>query len=147
MSADDSILLVVDVQGKLVGMIPGHERIVWNIRRLIDGAKILSVPVVATEQYPKGLGPTTAELAQRLPQPIPDKMTFSCGGCPAAVEEFRRQGRRNILVVGIETHVCVGQTVMDLLAESYRVYVAADAIVMPRSRSSSMKSMVAPAPS
>jgi nicotinamidase-related amidase len=128
MSADDSVLLVVDVQDKLIGLIPGHERIVWNIRRLIDGAKILSVPALATEQYPKGLGSTAAELAQRMARPIPDTLTFSCGGCPGAVEELRRQGRHKILVVGIETHVCVAQTVMDLLAESYRVYMAADAV-------------------
>jgi nicotinamidase-related amidase len=128
MSADDTGLLVVDVQDKLIGLIPAHERIVWNIRRLIDGAKILNLPVVATEQYPKGLGSTVGDLAERLARPIPDKLTFSCGGCPSAVEEFRRNGRHKILVVGIETHVCVAQTVMDLLAEGYRIYVAADAV-------------------
>jgi nicotinamidase-related amidase len=128
MSASDTGLLVVDVQEKLIGLIFGHERIVWNIRRLIDGAKILDMPVAATEQYPKGLGPTVAALAERIGGPIPDKLAFSCGGCPTTIEEFRRRGRHKILVAGIETHVCVSQTVLDLLTDGYRVYVAADAV-------------------
>lgn len=128
MSASDTGLLVVDVQEKLIGLIAGSERIVWNIRRLIDGATIFGMPVVATEQYPKGLGSTVAALADRVSRPIPDKLKFSCGGCPAAIEEFRRQGRHKILVAGIETHVCVAQTVMDLVTDGYRVYVAVDAV-------------------
>ena len=63
MSATDSGLLVVDVQKKLISLVDGHARIVWNIRRLIDGAKLLGLPVLASEQYPQGLGPTTGELA------------------------------------------------------------------------------------
>lgn len=126
MSRDDSALLVVDVQDKLVRLIPGHERLVWNIRRLIDGAKILDVPVAATEQYPKGLGPTTAELAERLGE-IPAKLAFSCGGCPDIFAGFQDQGIHKILVAGIETHVCIQQSVFDLLAEGFSVYVAVDA--------------------
>src|SRR4051812_26210976 len=80
MSADDTALLVVDMQGKLVTLIPGHKRIIWNIRRLVDGADILGVAKGATEQYPQGLGPTTPELAAKFAS-IPAKMTFSCGEC------------------------------------------------------------------
>jgi hypothetical protein len=69
MNRGDTALLVVDVQGKLVQLIPGHELLVWNIGRLIDGAKILRLPVLATEQYPKGLGPTSPELATKLENP------------------------------------------------------------------------------
>ena len=127
MNRDDSALLVVDVQGKLITMIPGHQRLVWNCRRLIDGAKILGVPVAATEQYPQGLGPTTAELAQRL-GPIPAKLAFSCGECGEIFSAWRDKGIWKVLVCGIETHVCVGQTVHDLMAEGFRVYVAADAV-------------------
>ena len=127
MNRDDAALLVVDVQGKLVTMIPGHQRLVWNCRRLIDGAKILGVPVAATEQYPQGLGPTAAELAQRLGT-IPSKLAFSCGECGEIFSAWRDKGIWKILVCGIETHVCVGQTVHDLLAEGFRVYVAADAV-------------------
>jgi len=127
MSRSDSALLVVDVQDKLIGLIPDHERIVWNIRRLIDGAKVLDVAVAATEQYPKGLGPTTSELAERLDE-IPSKLTFSCGGCPEIFQAFQERGIYKILVAGIEAHVCVQQTVLDLMGEGFRVYLAVDAI-------------------
>jgi nicotinamidase-related amidase len=127
MNRDDAALLVVDMQAKLLPLIAGSGRVVWNVRRLIDGAKILGVPLAATEQYPQGLGPTTPELAERL-GPIPAKMAFSCGECGEHFARWRDKGRWKILVCGIETHVCVGQTVHDLLAEGFRVYVAVDAV-------------------
>ncbi|MGE0759710.1 MAG: hydrolase [Pirellulaceae bacterium] len=127
MSRADSALLVVDVQDKLLPSIPSQARLVWNIRRLIDGARLLGVPVLATEQYPRGLGPTAPELARRLGT-IPEKLTFSCAGCAALVSELRNLQRPKVLVVGIEAHVCVQQTVLDLLADGYRIYVGADAI-------------------
>ena len=127
MNRNDTALLVVDMQAKLLPLIPGHARIIWNIRRLIDGAKILGVPFAATEQYPQGLGPTTAELA-RLLGSIPAKTAFSCGECGQIFTAWRDLGIWKILVCGIETHVCVGQTVHDLLGEGFNVYVAADAV-------------------
>ena len=127
MSAGDTALLVVDVQERLIGAIADHRRVVFNVRRLIDGAKILGLPVMATEQYPKGLGPTVAELAGRLPG-IRAKLTFSCGGCPEIFDQWEAQGIHNLLVCGIEAHVCVQQTVLDLLAAGWRVYVAVDAV-------------------
>ncbi|HJN08557.1 MAG: isochorismatase family protein [Pirellulaceae bacterium] len=127
MSRGDSALLVVDVQGKLVSLIPHHQRLVWNIRRLIDGAKILGVPVTGTEQYPRGLGPTTEVLASRLGE-IPSKLTFSCGGCPQLFDGFRDAGIYKLLVVGIEAHVCVQQTVLDALADGFQIYLAVDAV-------------------
>src|SRR5438874_12575769 len=101
MNRDDSALLVVDVQAKLLPLIPGHTRLIWNIRRLIDGAKILNVPVAATEQYPQGLGPTTPELAQRL-GPIPAKVAFSSCECGDIFTGWRDKGIWKILVCGIE---------------------------------------------
>lgn len=127
MSRNDTGLLVVDVQEKLIRLIPGHERIVFNIRRLLDGAAILGVPATATEQYPQGLGHTVPELAERL-QDIPAKVAFSCGETPQVLRSWAAEGRRKVLVVGIETHVCIQQTVLDLLAEGFRVYVAVDAV-------------------
>jgi len=127
MSADDTVLLVVDVQQKLIGLIPDHARIVWNIRRLLDGAKILGVPAIGTEQYPQGLGPTVESLAQRL-GPMHAKVAFSCCGCDEFSAALIQHDRPRVLVVGIEAHVCVQQTVLDLLSARYRVYVAADAI-------------------
>jgi len=127
MTTADTALLVVDVQERLIGAIADNARVVFNVRRLIDGAKILDLPVVATEQYPKGLGPTLPELAERLDD-IPSKLTFSCGGCPELFAQLREQGIHKLLVCGVEAHVCVQQTVLDLLADSWRVYLAVDAV-------------------
>jgi nicotinamidase-related amidase len=127
MSPADTGLLVVDVQGKLITLVPGHQRIIWNIRRLLDGAKTLSVEVAATEQYPKGLGPTVPELRERL-GPIPDKTAFSCGACGSIFREWDERGIFRVLLAGIEAHVCVQQTAFDLMAAGYRVYLAVDAI-------------------
>jgi nicotinamidase-related amidase len=132
MSRDDTALLVVDVQEKLTPLIADHRRVVWNVRRLIDGAKALGMPVVATEQYPKGLGPTVPELAQRLGE-VPAKLTFSCGGCPAIFEDLQARGLFKLLVCGIEAHICVQQTVLDLMSHGWRVYVAVDAVGSRRS--------------
>jgi nicotinamidase-related amidase len=127
MSVGDTALLVVDVQEKLVPAIADHDLVVFNIRRLIDGAKILGIPVLGTEQYPKGLGSTIPELAERL-GPMPDKLTFTCCGCTDVFEKWQDEGIQKILVTGIETHVCVQQTVLDLLSDGWRVYLAVDAV-------------------
>jgi hypothetical protein len=86
-----------------------------------------AIPVQATEQYPRGLGPTVSELATRLPE-RPDKVAFSSCAVPSVTESFRRGGRSKIVLAGIETHVCVLHTALDLLALDFRVYVAADAV-------------------
>jgi nicotinamidase-related amidase len=127
MSADDTGLLVVDVQEKLIGLLPGHQRLVWNIRRLLDAAAVLGVPVLASEQYPQGLGPTVEPLASRLPERVA-KQAFSCCGADQLAARLIALELPKWLVVGIEAHVCVQQTVLDLLAGGYRVYVAADAV-------------------
>ena len=127
MSRDDCLLLVIDVQEKLLRVIPQQAHIVWNIRRLMDGAKALGVEIAVTEQYPQGLGPTAPVLAERVGA-IPTKLMFSCRGCGQLFYHLARRGRPKILVAGIESHVCVQQTVLDLLAAGFRVYVAADSV-------------------
>jgi len=127
MSVGDTALLVVDMQERLLPAIENSERIIWNIRRLLDGAKVLGVPTYGTEQYPAGLGPTTPVLAQRL-GPLPSKLAFSCGECGQIFNELAENGISKILVVGIETHVCVAQTVFDLMGEGFRIYLAVDAV-------------------
>jgi nicotinamidase-related amidase len=127
MSADDTALLVIDVQDKLLHLIPEHAALVRNIAFLIDAAKLVGVPVTATEQYPKGLGPTTGELAKRLPD-RPEKTAFSCCAIPSVVESFHRGARPKVLLAGIETHVCVQNTALDLLSLDFRVFVAVDAV-------------------
>lgn len=127
MSGADTGLLVIDVQEKLMVKIPSAENLTRNIAFLIDAAKIAGLPVLATEQYPKGLGPTVAELAKRLPQ-RPDKVAFSCCAVPSVVNTFREQARTKVVLAGIESHVCVLQTALDLLAEGFRVYIPVDAV-------------------
>ncbi|MCE9607667.1 MAG: isochorismatase family protein [Planctomycetia bacterium] len=127
MSADDTGLLVVDVQGKLITLVPDHARIIWNIRRLIDGADILQVAKAATEQYPQGLGPTVPELAEKFSS-IPSKTAFSCGECGALFREWIERGIHKVLLVGIEAHVCVQQTAFDLMTHGFRVFIAVDAV-------------------
>jgi nicotinamidase-related amidase len=127
MSGGDTGLLVIDVQDKLMAKIPPAEAVVRNIAFLIDGARLLGIPVQATEQYPKGLGGTVPELARRLPE-RPDKVDFSCCAIPSVVESFEKAARPKVVLAGIETHVCVQQTALDLLARGFKVYVPVDAV-------------------
>ena len=128
MRPDDTGLLVIDVQERLIAVEPNGQRVVWNIRRLLDGAKILGVQSAATEQYPEKLGGTVPELATRLSSPPASKQTFSCRTCDEIFTAWRAAGIHRILVCGIETHVCVQQTVLDLLAAGFQVVVAVDAV-------------------
>ncbi len=127
MSRADSALLVVDLQTRLVEAIPRSGQIVWNVGRLVRGAQVLDVPVVATEQYPEKLGPTVDTVAKGI-QHFASKLHFSCGACPQLFRGLAGQGRSSLLVAGMETHVCVLQTVLDLLADGFDVYVVVDAV-------------------
>jgi nicotinamidase-related amidase len=101
---------------------------VRNAAFVLDVAKLLEIPVFATEQYPKGLGPTAAEIARRLPTPIPTKTAFSCCGADTFLEQLEMARRPNVVLVGMETHVCVSQTAFDLLAAGLHVFVPVDAV-------------------
>jgi nicotinamidase-related amidase len=127
MSAADTALLVIDVQEKLMATIPQAGAVIGNIAFLVDAARLLQMPVLATEQYPKGLGPTVAGLAERLPE-RPEKTAFSCCAVPSVVESLRRGVRPKVVLAGIESHVCVLHTALDLLALDFRVYLPVDAI-------------------
>ena len=120
-------LLVVDLQEKLVAAIPRRTLLTANTIRLARAAKVLGIPAWATEQYPKGLGPTVAELIEEFPE-RPAKLTFHCGGAPGLVDEFRSRGLRHLTIAGIEAHVCVAQTVLELLGLGFAVQVPADAV-------------------
>jgi nicotinamidase-related amidase len=127
MSAGDTGLLVVDVQAKLVPRIHGAVALVRDIGFLVDAARLLAMPVQATEQYPRGLGPTVPELAAKLPE-RPEKLAFSSCACPSVVDAFHHAARPKIVVAGIESHVCVLHTALDLLALDFRVYLPVDAV-------------------
>jgi nicotinamidase-related amidase len=127
MSAADTALLVIDVQEKLISKIPDHVALVRNIAFLLDAGKLLGIPGQATEQYPRGLGPTVPELAKYFAE-RPDKVAFSSCAVPSVVESLHRGARPKVVLTGIETHVCVLNTALDLLALDFRVYLAVDAI-------------------
>lgn len=132
MNRDDSALVVIDVQEKLLPLVGDFERITWNILRLLSGAETLGVEVVGTEQYPQGLGGTVASIAGRLKtlsrQSVAEKTMFSCRECAALFSTLSGNGIHNLLLCGIETHVCVAQTALDLLAQGFNVFVCVDAV-------------------
>jgi nicotinamidase-related amidase len=128
-----SQLLIVDVQDKVLKPIPNKNEILKSILRLIHAAKKLEVPITVSEHYPKGLGPTHESLRSLLDDEAAcfDKIHFSCLKNDAIrhhLEDYRDHGRGQVIVAGIETHVCVGQTTLDLIADGYEVFVVADAV-------------------
>jgi len=123
-------LLVIDVQEKLLPHIHDKEALVDNIRRLVQAAAILELPVIVSEQYPRGLGPTVAPVAEVLGEEVKtyEKTTFSCIADKGLVRATADTGRDTLLICGIESHVCVSQTALDALAKGFKVQVAADAV-------------------
>ena len=123
-------VLVVDIQSRLTPAMPPEAlaRVVKYTRALVGAARELGMPVLATEQYPKGLGPLIPEVREVLPSPPLEKIHFSCGADPAFAAALERTGRRQIVVCGMETHVCVFQTVRDLVAMGYEVHLCSDAV-------------------
>lgn len=126
--ADNSVLAVVDVQDKLLAKIPTASALVRNAAFLLDVAALLEVPVRATEQYPAGLGGTTAELLRRIPQAPLAKTAFSCCGAGTFLEEIEMSRRPHVVLVGMETHVCIAQTALDLLAAGLHVFLPVDTL-------------------
>jgi nicotinamidase-related amidase len=126
---ENSLLVIVDVQGKLTQLMYEKEKLIASLVRMVKGARILGIPILWNEQNPAGLGGTIPELTELLIdlQPM-SKMTFSCCGNPAFIEELRRSGRRQVLLVGIEAHICVYQTAAELLQQGYEVYLVSDAV-------------------
>jgi len=129
LTVENMALLIIDVQSKLAQLMDGRETLVENLQRIIQGAQILGVPIIWTEQNPKGLGPTIPEVAELLSGYRPlTKFSFSCCGDEDFMQELRALNRKQILLAGIETHICIYQTAMDLISLGYEVEVVADAV-------------------
>ncbi|HLK56362.1 MAG TPA: isochorismatase family protein [Chthonomonadaceae bacterium] len=130
LSAEKTLLVVVDMQEPFLRNIFERERVITNVCALIAGANALRVPVLGTTQYVARMGDVVTEVRRLLPgrQPILDKMTFSCYADPAFAAEVARSDRKQILLCGIETHICVSQTAHELIAAGYQAHVAADAV-------------------
>ena len=121
-----SLLCVIDVQERLLPAVAEAQRVVERCVRLATAAELLGVPTILTEQYTRGLGPTAPALADRLP-PALAKMAFSCCGSEAFVAALPAT-TATVVLAGLETHVCVAQTALDLLARGLGVFVAVDAV-------------------
>jgi nicotinamidase-related amidase len=130
LDASDSALALIDIQERFRPAIAGFDAVVGRTEILVRAAQRLGVPVFATEQYPKALGETVPEIKRWLPesQAFLPKMCFSSQACEPFREALARSGRKQVVLAGIETHVCVLQTGLELLAAGYSVYVVEDAV-------------------
>ncbi|MGO1370110.1 MAG: hydrolase [Senegalia sp. (in: firmicutes)] len=125
---EESVLVIIDIQEKLAPVMDYKDMVVKNTQILIAAAKEMNIPIIVTEQYPKGLGTTVEELEKELNEDTKiEKLQFS-----ACTDEFKNHldklGRKKIIMVGMETHVCVFQTARNLLEDDYNVYIARDGV-------------------
>jgi len=127
---DGSVLVVIDVQERYIPHLFEGARVVEATRRLIEAAKLVGVPILVTEQYPEGLGPTTPVVRDALPRGVKAiaKRSMSCAGEPAFVEALRTTGRTQVVIAGIEAQACVNQTVHELIAADYETHLVVDAV-------------------
>jgi nicotinamidase-related amidase len=129
LTENNTALVVVDVQGKLAELMHDKDQLWGNLQKLVKGARALQLPVLWNEQLPEKLGPTIAPLRELLHdlRPMP-KNTFSCCGNDEFLRALEATGRKQVLLAGIEAHVCVYQTALDLASRGYEVQVVADAV-------------------
>ncbi len=128
-SAENTMALVIDYQEKLIPVIYNNDDIVKNSALLIKGLNELEVPIVVSQQYTKGLGATIEPIALALGEFVPfDKMSFSLWGTEEIREAIKSANRKNVVVCGVEAHICVLQTVIDLVENGYNVFVVEDCI-------------------
>lgn len=128
--SDDAIVVVVDMQEPFLRNIYERERVIKSVCRLLEGANILRVPIVSTVQNMKSLGDVIPEVKELLPRFLPpfDKMCFSCYADPGFASELNRSGRRQVILCGVETHICVSQTALAMTSAGFQVHVCADAV-------------------
>jgi nicotinamidase-related amidase len=129
LTTDNSALLVIDFQGNLAAAMDNKQELIENARKIIRAMQVFEIPVLATEQVPAKLGPTIAEIADHLADAkIIGKESFSCWKENLFMRALRTLERKQILIIGIEAHVCVYQTAVDLVEAGYEVQVVADAV-------------------
>lgn len=129
LKTNNTALVLIDIQGKLASLMHDKETLYANLQKLIKGAQALELPILWLEQYPKGLGPTIAEIAELLEGQEPlAKTCFSAYGLDEFRQALRQTQRRQIVLAGIETHICVYQTARDLLDDDFYVEIVADAV-------------------
>ncbi|MFO7154600.1 MAG: hydrolase [Caldicoprobacter oshimai] len=128
LKCEQSVLMIIDIQERLVSVMDQRDQVIHNAKILVSVAQKLRIPVVVTEQYPKGLGKTVKEISDALGAfQAFEKLSFSAY-TPEIMSELAKLGRKKVIVSGMETHVCVFQTVRDLLRDGYQVFVVKDAV-------------------
>ena len=128
MNTGNILFLFIDLQKKLLDKIPGAAEAVAGSVLLMEAGRILEIPAVVTTQYRKGLGDLTEDIGGRVTGEVFDKTAFSCGSDPRIRQEIDRYGREWVALTGVETHICVMQTALELLRDGKRVAVVADAV-------------------
>lgn len=129
LKAENCCLVVIDIQGKLASLMHNKEEFYTNVVRMIRAAKVLEIPIIWNEQIPEKLGTTIDQIKDAVSQDAPlAKTTFSCCGNADFTNALEKTKRKDVLVVGMETHVCVYQTAIDLIGSGYNVHVVADAV-------------------
>lgn len=126
---NNTILVCIDVQESLAQVMFARDTMITSLKKLIAGVSALGIPIIWTEQNPQKLGPTVSEIAEMMPAVSPvSKMSFSCCGSNAFMEALRSSQRQQVLLSGIEAHVCVYQTAVELMGEGYELEVVVDCI-------------------
>ncbi len=129
LTIDNTVLLIVDIQGKLAHLMHDKEAFLSNAQKLIQGIKVLGIPILWMEQNPQGIGATIPEIAELLVDNKPlSKTTFSCCQNPLFLDELRALKRQQILIIGLETHICVYQSAVELVTSGYDVQVVSNAV-------------------
>jgi nicotinamidase-related amidase len=129
LNIEKTALVIIDVQEKLSRVMHEKEKLFENLQRLIKGIQILGIPIIVTEQNPNGLGPTVPEIAPLLIDSKPvTKFSFSCCGEKPFLRQLEMLNRKQVLLTGIETHVCVYQTAVDLIEAGYEVHTVVDCV-------------------
>lgn len=126
---EETVLVIIDVQGKLAQLMHKKEELFENLQKIIKGVRVLGIPIIWLEQNPEGLGPTIPEVTSLLSgiKPI-SKFSFSCCGDECFIGALSSLNRKQVLLAGIETHVCVYQTAVDLVGMGYEAHIVADAV-------------------
>ena len=129
-TCENTVAMLIDFQEKLVPAIHENETLIEETRKLIEGLKVLNCPMIFTQQYTKGLGMTVEPLKQAYEDTFTyyDKTTFSCMDNEEIKKTVDSLGKKNVIIAGMESHICVMQTVVDLLNEGYEVYLVSDCI-------------------
>jgi len=122
-------LVIIDIQERLAAVMKEKDKVINNCLHLVELSKLLHIPIILTEQYPKGLGLTVEEIKNALPEYSPiEKLTFSCCDEPSFLNEVKKINKQTLILSGMETHVCLLQTCIGLLSIGYNVHVVKDAI-------------------